>query len=334
MINERLEVKVKHKKVLLLSSILLLMVSLVFLIYIKSIEKPKQYYMICIPKVLDDSSDFWRVLVEGVQMAALEYEVKIEFMAPEKEEDYETQNTLIEEAIKRKPDVILLAAADYEKTYDAAKEIKDSGIRLVIIDSGMKQEIADITVATDNIQAGIRVGAVTKNLIRKNGKIGVISFVKNSKTAMDREEGLKIGLSDDSNKIEAIYYCDSNYDKAYEGTVELLTDYPDISVIVGLNQYSAVGAARAIKDMAMDSKVKLVGIDSSMEQIQYLEEGIFEAIVVQKPFNIGYLGVEKALKLLNGDYVPKQLDSGCALITKDNMFIGMNQKLIFPFNDE
>ncbi len=290
--------------------------------------------MICIPKVLDDSSDFWRVLVEGVQMAALEYEVKLEFMAPEKEEDFKTQNTLIEEAIKRKPDVILLAAADYERTYDAAKEIKDTGIKLVIIDSGMKQEIADITVATDNIQAGIRVGAVTKKLVQKDGKIGVISFVKNSKTAMDREEGLKIGLSDDSNKIEAIYYCDSNYDKAYDGTVELLTDYPDISVLVGLNQYSAVGAARAIKDMAMDTKVKLVGIDSSMEQIQYLEEGIFEAIVVQKPFNIGYLGVEKALKLLNGDYVPKQLDSGCALITKDNMFIGMNQKLIFPFNEE
>lgn len=305
-----------------------------FLIYIRSLEKPKPYYMICIPKVLDDSSDFWRVLVEGVQMAALEYEVKLEFMAPEKEEDFKTQNTLIEEAIKRKPDVILLAAADYERTYDAAKEIKDTGIKLVIIDSGMKQEIADITVATDNIQAGIRVGAVTKKLVQKDGKIGVISFVKNSKTAMDREEGLKIGLSDDSNKIEAIYYCDSNYDKAYVGTVELLTDYPDISVLVGLNQYSAVGAARAIKDMAMDTKVKLVGIDSSMEQIQYLEEGIFEAIVVQKPFNIGYLGVEKALKLLNGDYVPKQLDSGCALITKDNMFIGMNQKLIFPFNEE
>lgn len=305
-----------------------------FLIYIRSLEKPKPYYMICIPKVLDDSSDFWRVLVEGVQMAALEYEVKLEFMAPEKEEDFKTQNTLIEEAIKRKPDVILLAAADYEKTYNAAKEIKDTGIKLVIIDSGMKQEIADITVATDNIQAGIRVGAVTKKLVQKDGKIGVISFVKNSKTAMDREEGLKIGLSDDSNKIEAIYYCDSNYDKAYDGTVELLTDYPDISVLVGLNQYSAVGAARAIKDMAMDTKVKLVGIDSSMEQIQYLEEGIFEAIVVQKPFNIGYLGVEKALKLLNGDYVPKQLDSGCALITKDNMFIGMNQKLIFPFNEE
>nr|WP_295680760.1 substrate-binding domain-containing protein [uncultured Lachnoclostridium sp.] len=324
----------KHKKVFLISSIMLLTLCLVFLIYIRSLEKPKPYYMICIPKVLDDSSDFWRVLVEGVQMAALEYEVKLEFMAPEKEEDFKTQNTLIEEAIKRKPDVILLAAADYERTYDAAKEIKDTGIKLVIIDSGMKQEIADITVATDNIQAGIRVGAVTKKLVQKDGKIGVISFVKNSKTAMDREEGLKIGLSDDSNKIEAIYYCDSNYDKAYDSTVELLTDYPDISVLVGLNQYSAVGAARAIKDMAMDTKVKLVGIDSSMEQIQYLEEGIFEAIVVQKPFNIGYLGVEKALKLLNGDYVPKQLDSGCALITKDNMFIGMNQKLIFPFNEE
>ncbi len=329
-----LEVKLKHKKVILISSMMLLTLSLVFIIYIRTIEKPKQYYMICIPKVLDDSIDFWRVLKEGVEMAAYEYEVTLEFMAPEKEEDYQVQNALIKEAIKKKPDAILLAAADYEKTYEAAKEMKDAGIKLVVIDSGMKQEIADITVATDNIQAGIRVGAVTKNLIRKSGKIGVISFVKNSKTAMDREEGLNIGLSDDRDKIEAVYYCDSNYDKAYEGTTELLTKYPEITVIVGLNQYSAIGAARAIKDMAMESKVKLVGIDSSIEQIQYLEEGIFEAIVVQKPFNIGYLGVEKALKLLKEEYVPKELDSGCALITKDNMFIGMNQKLIFPFKEE
>lgn len=290
--------------------------------------------MICIPKVIDDTSDFWRVLIEGVQMAAKEYDVSLEFMAPQKEEEYQVQNSLIEEAIAKKPDAILLAAADYEKTYDSARLIKEAGIKLVIIDSGMKQEIADITVATDNVQAGIRVGAVAKKLLPKDGKIGVISFVKNSKTAMDREEGLKIALSDDSNQIADIYYCDSNYDKAYEGTMEMLTQYPDISVMVGLNQYSAVGAARAIKDLNLSAKVKLVGIDSSMEQVQYLEEGIFEAIVVQKPFNIGYLGVEKALKLLKDEYVPKQLDSGCALITKDNMYIGMNQKLLFPFKEE
>ena len=101
-------------------------------------------------------------------------------------------------------------------------------------------------------------------------------------------------------------------------------------MIVGLNEYSAVGAARAVKALGKTDQIRMGSIDSSMEQIQYLEAGIYEALVIQKPFNMGYLGVETAVNAVRGRKIAKSTDSGSELITKENMYTEENQKLLFP----
>ena len=68
-----------------------------------------------------------------------------------------------------------------------------------------------------------------------------------------------------------------------------------------------------------------------IEEIQLLEEGIFDAIVIQKPFNMGYLGIETAVRAARGRDVETYVDSGSELITKENMYSEENQKLLFPF---
>ncbi len=55
---------------------------------------------------------------------------------------------------------------------------------------------------------------------------------------------------------------------------------------------------------------------------------------MQKPFNMGYLGVEKAVQLLEGVQTERNIDSGSKLITQENMYTDENQKLLFPFKDE
>ena len=56
-------------------------------------------------------------------------------------------------------------------------------------------------------------------------------------------------------------------------------------------------------------------------------------MVVQNPFNMGYLGVKYALDVLNGDKVPKSVDTGSTVIDRENMYLPENQKLVFPFTD-
>ncbi len=76
-------------------------------------------------------------------------------------------------------------------------------------------------------------------------------------------------------------YCDSQYDKSYELTKELMKKYPDLKMIAGMNEYSSVGAARAVKAAKAENRIRVVGVDSSQEAVQLMEHGVFQGIVVQ-----------------------------------------------------
>ena len=158
--------------------------------------------------------------------------------------------------------------------------------------------------------------------------------MKGSSTAMERSNGICDGMGEASHQICSIVYCNSSYEKAYELTKDMLNRYPQISLLVATNEYGAIGAARAVNDLGLAGKVKMVGFDSSVEEIQLLEMGVFQAIIIQKPVNMGYLGVEQAIHVLNGKKAEPKLDSGSKLITKENLYEDENQRLLYPFSGQ
>lgn len=301
----------------------------------QTIETKKEpYRLIFISKTIDSHNDFWTSLIDGAELAAEELDVEIEVVGGSAEEDVDGQIRKIEESIDKKPDAILVAPCDYSKTSDVLQQVVDNGIPLILLDSVIDRDIAVSVVSTDNRLAGKELGEFTRNLLEHNSVIGIIGHVKGTSTAMEREEGIKEGLGDAKEKIADIVYCDSSYEKAYSLTTDMLTRYPDIDVLIGTNEYATVGAARAVKDMELAGKVKMVGFDNSVEEIQLLEEGVLRGIVIQKPFNIGYLGVDQAVKAITGKGADKKVDSGCKLITKENLYEEENQRLLYPFSGQ
>ena len=296
-----------------------------------SAQEPKQLKMIYIPKIIDPNNEFWTALIAGARMAAQEHNIELTVVAPDREEYYEKQNELILQAINQNPDVILISPSHYTKTLEAVKEVRKKGIKIVFIDSEVEEPVWDCIVATDNFIAGTKMGNVAKLHIDDQTQIAVVGHVKSSSTAIERIRGLEYSLGNKKNQIVETVFCDSTFEKAYALTVELVKKYPELDMIIGTNEYAAVGAADAIKDMGLSGKIKMVGFDNSIEEVQLLEEGVFVGIVVQKPFNMGYLGVEQAYKITQGDDYKIQLDSGSELITKENMYTEENQKLLFPF---
>ena len=297
-------------------------------------HKEKKYHVIFIPKIIDVKSDFWILLTEGVELAAAENNIAVTIVGPESEDDYEYQNELIEWAIEQRPDAILLCPSNYTRTTEYARKINNRGIPLVLIDSALDEDIGQALIATDNVRLGEIEGKFMKQFVRADSKIAIIGHVQNSSTAIQREAGVRKGLAEFEDKIVEVVFCDSDYDKAYDLMEELMEKYPDIDLVAGLNEYSAIGAARAIKDNSKKGQIKVVGIDSSLEEIQLLEEGIFEGIVIQNPFKMGYMGMETTARILKGEKVLKNIDSGCELITKDSVYTEENQKLLFPFKEE
>ena len=322
----------KYRKVIII--IIILMAAL--LVAVTGLMSPgvtqtRECSLIYIPKIKDDTNDFWSSLISGCKMAAEEYGSKLEIMAPDKEENIEEQNRLLKAAIEKEPDAILFSPSSMSASDKLLKKAKEKGIRITYIDSYTEEELQDLTVATDNVEAGRRLGEDARTLLEKDSRLAIVSHVKGVSTAVEREQGFREGLGDYAKNIVEVVYCNSLFEKSYELTNELMKKYPDLEMIAGMNEYSAVGVGRAVSDAGAKDRIAVVGVDCSQEAINLMEMGVYKGIIVQKAFRMGYMGVEETIHMLNGDSVAKNIDSGCELVTPDNMYDSDIERLIFPF---
>lgn len=291
--------------------------------------------IIFLPKTIDASIEFWQVVDQGMYAAAAEYGTSVKVMGTIKETDYEGQIKLLKQAMAMKPRAILLSASDYEKLVPAAKDVVKSGIPLITVDSGLKGGISNSLIATDNYEAGKKAGNALAEALPDRGKVAILNYIQGTSTSIDRENGVRDSLNHVNGvQIVGTFYSEGLSAKAYSVTQSLLRQYPDLQGIVCLNEPTTLGAAEAVRDAAKYSQVKLIGFDSSMNEISMLEDGIIQAIVVQKPFNMGYLAVKTAVQLHKGGKADPRIDTGSQVIWKKTMYDKENQKLLFPFLDQ
>jgi len=277
--------------------------------------------------------DFWSVIKRGVTEASREFDMEFYFTGPEFEKDTELQAKIMEEIIKDKPPLIILAATEYEGMVKNVEDAVKAGIPVITIDSGVNSDVPISFIATDNMEAGRKAGYAMSEILKKsdNRKIAIVSYVKNTATAIDRENGVR-ETTKDLEYLET-RFCNGDRQKAYEITLELIEKYNDLAGIIALNEPSALGVAQAIDDTGKKDTIKVVGFDNAPEEMEYLEKGVLKAIVIQKPFNMGYLSMKTAYEYLSGKTVETFINTGSLLITVENMYHQELQEVLFPFGE-
>jgi ribose transport system substrate-binding protein len=289
-------------------------------------KKPR---VIVVFKTLDWDNFFWRTLRDGVESAAKDFDVDFLIQGPADEKYIDQQISIVEAAVARRPAAVVMAAGDFNRLVPVAEKIKDSGIPLVEIDSFTNSQSADCKIGTDNIRAGAQAGEALLGRIPEGSLVGIISYVKTSSTAIDREAGVR-GYLGQRVRILHTLYSNSEEDQAYLLCTRLIAATPGLDAIVALNLPSTLGAAHALRESGRQKRIVLVSFDSSQDVLEYIEEGIIRDTVVQKPFNMGYLGIRTARDLIDGKKSPRRIDTGSVVINKDNMYEPENQKLLFP----
>ena len=277
-------------------------------------------------------NDFWQNVRVGADAAGKEFSVNLSINSPLNESDVEDQITLVDNAIERKVDAIVLAASDFKKLVAVAEKAVNAGIPVIIIDSELDSTRISTFIATDNKEAAIKAGNRLVEIAGKECNIAIMSFVKGAATSNQRLEGIYEAIKKYPKiKVLAIEYSLSDENIAEKHTKNILKKYPDINAIVALNGPSTIGTARAIEEMNLSGKVKIVGFDNINGEIDYLEDNAIQAIVIQNPYNMGYLGVKYAVDVINKVNIAKTINTGSTVIDKRNMYLPENQKLLFPF---
>ena len=277
-------------------------------------------------------ADFWKVVQMGTEAAGREFGITVNFTGPADEKDIDGQIKMVDTAITRKVDAIVLAASDYTQLADAVDRTVEANIPVIIIDSDVQSDRTSCFIGTDNVDAGRKLGETLVDKVGDNCKIAVMGFIKGAATSDQREEGLmKVVAEHPGINVLSMMYCKSDEDIAKAQTMDIISINPDIDAIVCLNAYGTEGTALAIDELELSGKVKIIGFDSTPEEIRYLEKGVIQALVVQNPYSMGYLGVKHALDAIQGKTVPKSVDTGASVVDRENMYQPENQKLLFPF---
>jgi ribose transport system substrate-binding protein len=98
-----------------------------------------------------------------------------------------------------------------------------------------------------------------------------------------------------------------------------LSKHPDLKGIFATNLFSAEGAASGLRQAGKLGDVKIVGFDAGPKQVKDLEDGLVQALIAQKPADIGSQGVEQAYKALEGEETTPEIGTDFEVITKDNL---------------
>lgn len=282
-----------------------------------------------IPKGL--THQFWLTVKKGAETAGKEFGIDIIWIGPKEETDVIPQINIVEDMIGRGVDAIVMAACDQDALIDVIERAQGKGIPVVTIDSGVNSDVPVSFVATDNVAGAEAAARELAKLIGEAGPVGLIPFVKGAATSELREEGFKKGIAEFPNiNIADIQHCQSDVNKAMNVTEDMLTAHPDMKGLFATNEPAAIGAVQSVEAAGRAGEFKIVAFDASPDEITALERGTIHALIVQNPFNMGYLGVKSAYDHLQGSPVEKRIDTGVEVITKENLNDPEIQKLLNP----
>lgn len=280
-------------------------------------------------------SEFFLSVFAGARAAATEYNLELTISGPETEEDYETQNKMIAQAVEDGAEVIVFSAIDYQRNAPAIDAAAQAGVRIVSIDSGVGSGQVSTYIGTDNYAAGRMAAQAALERVEGPLYVGIVNYSEGTANGQERVRGAAEALAESGRAriaVEVSTLVDAP--RAQTDTVGLLLAHPEINVLMAFNEPTSVGAAQAVRTLDRSDKIFLAGFDSNVVTIDGLQDGCVDALIVQNPYAMGYLGVESAYKLLagQGSGLEPVVDTSTQIVDRENLFTIDGQKALFAFD--
>ena len=279
-------------------------------------------------------TEFWLSVFAGAEAAAIEYNIEFSITGPETEEDYETQNRMVADAVADGAEALVFSAINYENNAAAIDAAAESGVRIVAIDSNVDSGAVQTYIGTDNYAAGQMAAQAALDGVEGQLTVGIVNYDVSSANGQERERGAVDAFEQSGRaRVAAVINTLAEAARAQADTAAMLAEHPEINVLLAFNEPTSVGAADAVEGMGLAEDVFLVGFDSNVATIDGLQDGTVDALIVQNPYAMGYLGVESAYRLLSGQGGSPEatVDTSTRIVNRDNMFTMDSQKALFAF---
>ena len=301
---------------------------------IKQAVQGKTTGAVRVAMVINSPSAYWTEGRTGMENAAKELGVQANFQAPAGG-DLSAQLSILDTLRSDKVDGYTVSAVDPKAVLGSVGAAQKAGIGVVAIDSPLSGTPDPVTyLGTPNTDAGQKAGESMKTLLGGSGKVAILTGSLTAANATQRIAGFKKAIEGTGIQVVDTLNDDSDPAKALSNAQTVLQANPDLAGIYTVWSYDGPAAGQAVKAAGKAGAVKVVADDAEPKTVEFVRDGVVQAMVLQRPYQQGYLGVYllTALKVLGKDatnqllqpYLAEKdgvstLSSGIGLVTGDNL---------------
>ena len=264
-----------------------------------------------VPKVTGQA--WWDHVQENVEEWAADEGIDVIYKGPT-DTDAAAQVQIMTDLVNQGVDILCFSPNDPDACEEICKEAMEKGIVVIATEaSGMENVTYDVEAFDETGLGGFLMDQLAEQMGEEGEYITMVgSMTMESQNnwadaAVARAEDAypKMTLVDDKRVAD-----DSDAEKAYELTKELLQKYPNLKGILGTGSFDAPGAARAIQELGLTGQVFAISVAMPLEVKDYLADGTLGSVALWDAGITAKAMLNLGMKLYTGEEVETGADLG------------------------
>jgi ribose transport system substrate-binding protein len=235
---------------------------------------------------------YWSNIEKGVDAAGRDLGVETTFFSPPKE-DVAAQIQTMETYIAQGVTGIAIAPSDPRALEPVMKRAAGAGILVITLDTPpVEDSVSLVYIGTDNYAAGEIAGRTMARLLAGSGTVGIGRGSDTALNALQRTEGFLAGIA--GTGIEVLEPVNDKEDPAIALQLanSIIATHPNLAGAFGIYAYNGPIWATAIKEADAVGEIKLVCFDATSDIINGIKEGVIDATIAQREYDMGYKSVQ------------------------------------------
>ena len=283
-----------------------------------------RYRIAVVTKTL--SNEFFLIMKQGYEAAGERYGVEVTIVPAASEKDTQGQLDGLNKLVAAGVDALIVTPLNSDNLTPGLAEATRKGIPIINVDELIPDDVAKLggftissKIASDNTDAGVQAAKHMVEKLPVGSAVAVVEGKKGVTSGTQRRDGFVAAAEAGGLKIVASTPADWDRAKAREVVAALLEAHPELKAIYFANDTMALGGIDAVEAAGKSGQLLLIGTDAIPEALQAIKQGQLTGTVAQFPYELGMLGVETAVKVLDKRPVTSIVPSPVKLVLKDSL---------------
>lgn len=263
-------------------------------------------------------NQYWTLLAQGMQAKATELGVVVDVQSPQSESDQIGQLALVEAMIAAGYDALLVSPQTDTNLLPAIEKARAAGILVLNVNDAVLPD-AEHWVGPNQYENGVRAAHYLVAAAPAGGQVAVIEGQSGVYAAKQRTQGFNNTLHGTPFEVVASIPGDWDAQKSFDAATLIMERYPEIIAFYCNNDTMALGVVAAVAAAGKGDAIMVIGTDGVGAAYDSIRQDELTGTIDSFPYTTGQVAVEVAVRLLEGQTVPRAVFSPQNFITRDNV---------------